>query len=176
MLKNFHYSDAEIKKIVKSMTILVDTREKKNGHIIRFFEKKKIPYEIRKLDYGDYSFALPADQSLGIVREYDFSNEIIVERKGNLEEISGNISTERDRLQKELALAPKNKLIMIEAADFEDLVEHKYETKFSEKAFMANLFTLWHRYSCPVIFMPNNEYSGLFIYQYFSYFLREFVK
>lgn len=34
--------------------LLCDTREKKNQHILSFFYKNNIPYEIKKINTGDY--------------------------------------------------------------------------------------------------------------------------
>ena len=42
------------------MIVLVDSREKKNSHILDYFRKQKIAYQVEKLEYGDYSFMIPA--------------------------------------------------------------------------------------------------------------------
>ena len=44
------------KTFLKTVTILHDTREQKNAHIIEALDKLGIKREERKLDYGDYSF------------------------------------------------------------------------------------------------------------------------
>lgn len=36
------------------MKVIVDSREKKNAHILAYFDRNGIEYEIRKLDVGDY--------------------------------------------------------------------------------------------------------------------------
>ena len=56
---NYKFSDVELKKILKELVILIDTREKSNKHIIKWFEEKKIKYKVQKLDYGDYSAYIP---------------------------------------------------------------------------------------------------------------------
>ncbi len=61
--------------------IYVDTREKKNGHIIKYFEKNGIAYERKKLEVCDY-----AAQS-----------NILIERKQNLLELAGNITKAHGR-------------------------------------------------------------------------------
>ena len=55
----YRFTDKELKKILDNLTILVDTREQSNQHIIDFFNKKKIPYSIEKLPFGDYSCKIP---------------------------------------------------------------------------------------------------------------------
>ena len=36
------------------MIIIVDTREKRNEHILRYFDRHGIEYRIEKLEIGDY--------------------------------------------------------------------------------------------------------------------------
>lgn len=45
MLELYHYSQPEQEKLLKSMTVLVDTREHKgkNNHILNYFDSKQIP-------------------------------------------------------------------------------------------------------------------------------------
>lgn len=158
------------------MTILVDTREKENKHILDFFDAKKIQYKTKALNYGDYSFMIPKSDELSIPRDLIFSHKIMIERKGSLEEISGNISQERARFEKEMALAPERKVLLIENASYKDLVNGNYRTDYKPASFLATLQTFWHRYDCPVFFMPDNRYSGLFVKQFFEYYLKELLK
>ena len=75
-----------------------------------------------KLDYGDYSFKLPENTELGILRDLFFTDEIIVERKNSLEELSGNYSTERNRIKAEFAGAPSKKVLLIENGTYSKMV------------------------------------------------------
>ena len=43
-MKQYKFSVEEIKKLTKSMVILVDSREKKNTHILDYFRKQKISF------------------------------------------------------------------------------------------------------------------------------------
>ena len=126
MIDLYRYSKGEMDELIKSMVVLVDTREKANDHIIKTFEKNGVAYKIRKLDYGDYSVMLPKNEKLDIPRDLMFTRKITIERKGSLEEISGNLTNDRDRLEKELALAPKQKVILIENGSYEDICEKRY--------------------------------------------------
>lgn len=177
MLTKYYYTDKEKEQIIKSMVILVDGREKegKNNHILDWFDKKKIPWKKKSLSKGDYSFYIPANEELHIPRDLYFDSDIVVERKASLEEISGNLTQHRDRFEHELSLAPKNKVLLIENANFEDIVEGNYDTQYNRKSFLASLFTFWIRYNCPVFFMPDNKYSGLFITLYFQYYLKNIL-
>lgn len=158
------------------MIILVDTREKKIEHVTSYFDKAQILYKKKALPYGDYSFLIPQNEDLSIPRDLVFYHEIIIERKGSLEELSGNLTKERERLEKELALAPKNKVIVIENANYSDVVTGNYNTEYNNKSYWASLHSLWHKYNVPIFFLPDNSYTGFFIRGYFSYYLRNLLK
>ena len=115
---------------------------------------------------------IPANHDLDIPRDLYFDNEVIIERKGSLEEISGNLTNGRDRFEKELALSPKDKVLLLEGGGFSDIVSGNYNTKYSNKSFLASLFTFWFRYNMPVFFMPDKKYSGIFVKLFFEYYLK----
>lgn len=83
----------EKEKFCKDITVIVDSREQQNRHITDVFQKSGIKYEISKLDFGDYSFRC-ADR--------DFSLSCIVERKANVNELWTNITSDRERFEKEI--------------------------------------------------------------------------
>ena len=175
-MSRYKYTEREFDDIIRSMTILVDTREQVNDHITNYFDKAGIPWKKKALDYGDYSFFVPENPELSIQRDLYFDNEIMIERKGSLEELSGNLTQERDRIEKEFALAPPRKVLLIENASYEDLVNGNYDTKYNNKAYWAKVHTLWHRYDIPMFFIKDRKYSGFFIRGYFTYYLREYLK
>ena len=156
------------------MIILVDTREKQNTHITESFDKNGIHYKSKALDYGDYSFALPKNEALSIQRDMYFNKRVVIERKASLEEISGNLTKERDRFEKELSLAPKDKVLLIENANYSDIANGNYNTQYNKKSFLASLHSFWFKYNVPIFFMPDNKYSGLFIKKYFEYYFKLF--
>lgn len=172
----YKYTDAEMDKLIESMVILVDSREKVNDHILQYFDKAGIHYEVKKLDYGDYSFYIPKNEDLGIPRDLYFNKKVIVERKGSLEELSGNLTKERDRLEKEFSLAPKTKVMVIENASYADMVTGHYDTKYNNKSFWASVHSLWHKYNIPIIFMPDKSFTGFFIRGYFTYYLKNYLR
>ena len=171
MLDLYYYTDKEKEELLKSTYILVDTREKKS-HITDFFDKKKINWKSKKLDHGDYSIAIPANEKLGLPKDLYFDKEVIIERKNSLEEISGNLTNGRDRFEKELALSPPNKVLLIENASFEDLATGNYDTKYNKKSFFASLFTFWFRYDLPVFFVKDPKMTPLFIKFYLDYYVK----
>lgn len=176
MIDMYKYTDKEIKELLKSMTIICDTREQENSWVTDYFNSKKIPYISKKLDFGDYSVLLPANSEYGITRDIYFDKKIAIERKNSLEELSGTISI-RDRFESELLRAKDKKFILMveESQGYEKIINHKYKTDYNEKAFLATLFTFQHRYGMDINFI-DKKYSGLFIYQQLYYFCREYFK
>ena len=99
----YKFTDKEMKKILDSMVVIVDTREQNNQHIINFFNKKNIPYKVVKNDFGDYTAMLPANTITGFTHDIYFDRDVAIERKSSIDEIAGNLKEDAARLKKELA-------------------------------------------------------------------------
>jgi len=67
-------------------------------------------------------------------------------------------------------------ILLIENANYSDVVEGKYNTKYNKKSFWASLHSFWFKYNVPFEFMPNNKYSGTFIRGVFTYYLKDFLR
>ncbi len=178
MFDLYSYTDKDTQALIDSMIYLVDTREHdgKNDHILKAFDKMNIKWKKKKLNYCDYSFMIPANPELGIMRDMDFSHKIVIERKANLDEICGNITKERDRIEKEFALAPQDKVLIIENATYSDMIHGKYRSQYAPKSFWATMHSFWHRYNIPVVFLQDPTDTAYFIRGYFQYWLREKLK
>jgi len=173
---HYAFTDGEIKKLLKSLTVIVDTREQRNGHIIEYLDKHKIPRISKKLDFGDYSCLLPADQEFGFMRDVYCSDTVVIERKASLEELSGNLTHDRVRFESELLRASKVKTyLMIENGSYSDIVEHRYKTELSPAAYIGALKAFEARYNLSVNFIPVGH-TGSFIYSTLYYHLREQLK
>ena len=119
---------------------------------------------------------IPANEELNIPRDLWFSNEIMVERKANLDEFAGNIAKDRDRIKKEFAQAPPNKIVIIENASYEDMINGNYKSQYAAKSYTGTVHSLWHEYNVPFVFMPDKNYTGMFIYEYFYYYIRGLLR
>ena len=61
--------------------LICDSKEKKNEHILRYFDRHGIDYEIRKLDVGDYMFE---------------GGTISVDTKRSVDELASNMLNRND--------------------------------------------------------------------------------
>ena len=173
IIRNYKYTDTEKNKLLKSIVVLVDTRENKNDHITEWFEKKKIKYEAKALGNGDYSFYLPKNSELNIDRDLYFDRDIMIERKASADELALNFTKHRSRFEEELATYKGKKYLMIESTRYSDIVSENYRSQYKGASYLATLHTFSHRYDMDVVFMPENKYSGLWIYMTLTYWLRE---
>ncbi len=178
MLDLFHYTKTEQDKLLKSMTILCDTREHdgKNDHILSYFDSKNIPWMKYKLMHGDYSCMLPANEELKIPKDLYFTDKICVERKASLDEWAGNIVDDRQGIKKKFSLMPDKKVFIIENGSYADLVNHNYRSHYDPKSYWATLHSMWNEFDIPIIFMPDPKYTGMFIRGFFYYYLRGIIK
>lgn len=104
------------KTFLKIVTVISDTAEQENKHILKKLDEYGIPYIERKLDFGDYSFITQEKTNYGI-KERDFSLSCVVERKASPDEFYGNVIHDRERIESEFAEASKlcnNFILLIE--------------------------------------------------------------
>ena len=140
----YKFTEKEIKKILDNLTILIDTRENSNSHIIDFFNKKKIPYKVQKLDFGDYSCVIPRGTIGRFTSDIYFTNDFVVERKANLDEICGNLKDDAARLKKELAHLNKYDIefyIFLEDENYElNLRNANYRSQYDAFTLMQRIY------------------------------------
>ena len=78
-------------------------------------------------------------------------NDIIIERKASLEELSGNFTTGRTRFEEEFATSKaKKKYLLIENATYSDIIEGNYNTQYNKNSFAATLHSFNHKYNLEV--------------------------
>lgn len=155
------------------MIILIDTREKSNAHITSWLDKKKINYKSMALPCGDYSVMLPENKELGIDSDKYFFNDIYIERKNSAEELSGCFSQTRERFNNEFYRSyATRRYLLIENADYSSIVNGEYDTKYNSKSFLGSLHSFNIKHNLQIVFMPDNNYSPVYISAVMQYFLR----
>jgi len=151
-------------------TILCDTREQKNFHITRYFDREDIKYANKKLDVGDYT--------IGIIEKEEkvcFEDIIVVERKGSgdtgLDELAVNLTKKRKQFVRELDNDIELHLV-IEDGTWEKLFKGQYRSEMNTNSYVASLMTFLHRYNIH-IHMVERKNTGKWMYNLFYYYLRE---
>lgn len=130
----YKFTDAEIKKIQDNLTVIVDSREQRNEHIINYFNKRNIPYRVMKNDFGDYSCYIPAGTIDRFTSDIYFDRDIAIERKANIDEIANNLKGDAARITKELAHMNKYNIkyfVFLEDANYyENLISGNYRSMY----------------------------------------------
>lgn len=152
----------EIENTLKTITILVDTREKPTEEYQRRLRDMECDYKTEALPYGDYSckVSLPNEETL------DFSRKVVVERKQNFDEIIQNFldqdsiqmnadGIKTNRFQREFLRASTDGCrvyLLIENASWENALNGKYRSRLHKNAFTAFLLAWMVRYRLIPIF------------------------
>ena len=145
------YTDREIQQLLKTMVIVADTREQVWGHIESGLKGMRYAVERAKLDFGDYTCKLPDVDGCPMV----LSDEIVIERKANLDEIAMNLTADRKRFEAEFLRAKANGVkvhLLIENASWQDIATGNYRSQFSPKCFKASLLSWQARFNLTVAF------------------------
>lgn len=164
-------TDKELGNVLKGVTIIADTREKKNQHILDYFESNEITYKVDKLDFGDYSFELPEPYS-------HLNYKVSVEKKNSIDEINGNFTKGRERFHNEFKRATDCGLklhLVIENATWKKIANGSYRSGISPKSLTASLLTFNRMYDSPVWFVGKDE-SPMLIYHILYYGIRGLLK
>lgn len=173
---HYHYTDTELNKILKTMTIVVDTREQVNGHILEYLRSKDVPIKLKKLDTGDYTAMLPKNEELGIMRDIYLNSR--VERKASINEVVGNLLKDgRTRFENELIRAQNIPFtLLLEDADgYRKILNKEYRSEYDPLALLGSLNTFKARYGFEIVYL-DNKFSGNFIYYHFYYQMKNYLK
>lgn len=178
-LIRYKFADKEIEDLLKHLTIIMDTREKSSLHITQYLNEKDIPIKLQKLDVGDYSFMIPANDETakyGIIRDLYFDS--YVERKNSIDEICGNLqkSTQQAFINELIRSKGSKFVIFVEDPNFdENLAKGNYRSKYDPKSLKGRLETFKVRYNFEIVPMSKNI-IGHNLYHRFLYQARHYLK
>ena len=173
---HYRYTDTELKKILGTLTINVDTREQKNSHILDYFRTKEVPFKFQTMRTGDYSAFIPKNEEFGIMRDIHLNS--CVERKNSVNELVGNLLKDnRTRFENELIRASKSPFVLIveDVDGYAKILNGNYRSQYDPKALLGSLKTFEARYNFSIVFI-DNIYSGNYIYHHLYYAAREYLK
>lgn len=141
----------EVSEALEHLTLLVDTREQDTLSFRRRMKEAGIPWERRKLDFGDYSMKVELEDG----NEVDFSPAVAIERKRSLDELCQCYGRGRKRFQREFLRAKKagaKLYLLIENGSWEKALSGEYRSRMQPQALTASLTAWLARYDCQVLF------------------------
>lgn len=141
----------EVDSALKTLTILVDTREQPTDRFKKRIEAMDVPAVRRKLDFGDYSAAVTLPDG----EEYSLAAAVCVERKMDIDELCSCFCQERARFTREFERAHDSEAkvyLLVENATWERIYSGKYRSRMQSHALEASINTWMARYNCPLIF------------------------
>lgn len=164
-----HYTDTELKQRLKELMVICDTREQVNGHVTSWLDKNHIQHKSRALETGDYSVMLG---------DATFEDEVVVERKANLDEIAGNFTAGRERFEREMIRAKAGGIkvfLIVENASWTDIFLHNYRSELKPQSFAATLLSWQARFNLTIIFCKPSETAQI-LYSTLYYWVRDRLK
>lgn len=141
----------EVSEALERLILLVDTREQDTISFRRRVKEVGLPWERRKLDFGDYSMRVELEDG----NEVDFSPTVAIERKMSLDELCQCYGKERKRFQREFLRAKKagaKLYLLIENGSWEKALSGEYRSRMQPQALTASLTAWLARYDCQVLF------------------------
>lgn len=154
------------KAVLESMTVICDTREHDTEAAERRYKTFGVPYSRAALSYGDYTYncTLPSGMLLYKAKN-GITAKCVVERKESLDELASCFTHSRDRFGREFNRAMDNGAsiyVVVENATWENLLNHRYRSKFHPNAYMASIMAFMVRYHSTIMFCKA-ETSGILI-------------
>ena len=131
-----------------SIKVICDSKEKKNEHILRYFDRHGIDYEIRKLDVGDYMFE---------------GGAISVDTKRSVDELAANMLNRNDharflREAKRAADSGVKLIVLLETSKYKAIPDlREWRSKYSGisgRALMDAVYKTHISYGVEFLFCP----------------------
>ena len=128
--------------------LICDSKEKKNEHILRYFDRHGIDYEIRKLDVGDYMFE---------------GGTISVDTKRSVDELASNMLNRNDharflREAKRAADSGVKLIVLLETSKYKAIPDlREWRSKYScitGRALMDAVYKTHISYGVEFLFCP----------------------
>ena len=160
-----HWTEKELKEKLRKMNVIVDSREQKQ-HVKEYLDKKGVGIIERKLDVGDYSAQID---------DMTFEHSIAIERKNSIDELCGNLTSQRDRFEREFLRAKAlgcKVFLIIENASWNDVLCHNYSSLMDSKSLFASLCAWQARFNVTIVFADKANMASI-LYGILYYFCRK---
>ena len=154
----------EIKSILDSMEIIVDTREQATHRASSRYEALGVPYYRQTMNYGDYTYNVVINGEKLHRSDMRVNGLCVVERKQNLDELAACFTRGRERFEREFQRAGDYNAkvyLLVENASLDLLMAGQYRSKFRPKAFLASLMAFEVRYNITTLFCESKNSGAL---------------
>jgi ERCC4-type nuclease len=156
----------EVKAVLESMTILVDTREQDTERAHDRYRQMGREIRRRTLNYGDYTYNAVLPDGTPIYKEEGTIEPkfCVIERKMDLDELAQCLTRYRKRFEKEFQKAYDNGCriyLLVEGGSWEDIFHGMYQTRVHPNAFLASLTAWMIRYNAQVLFCSRRSSGKL---------------
>ena len=128
-------------------SIIADTREQ-DLHIVMELERRGIKCERRKLNYGDYSFEAGG-------RSYEC--ECVIERKGSIDELIGNMTKDKARFEREFIRARGAEVVLLVEASPEQIDARQYRSAMKPADVKRRLATWCHTFQLRLVWSAKDK-------------------
>lgn len=153
------------KAVLQTFSIIADSREQDTPKARRRYNSMGVPVERATLDYGDYTYNAVLPNGMPI---YNASERILpavtIERKESLDELAQCFTRSRERFRREFQRAAANNAriyLIVENANFENLANGKYRSKFNANAFVGSVTAYMVRYNMGLLFCKEDTSGRL---------------
>lgn len=152
----------EVERTLKSMCILVDTREQKTTRSEKRYSSFGCQWRRQKLNFGDYS----AEVAFPNGNVFTLSSCICIERKLGIDELAHCYCQDRKRFVREFERAKEagaKVYILIENGSLDAVYAGHYRTHVHPSSLTASIMAWLARYDCQILFC-SEENSGQVIH------------
>lgn len=154
-------ADSDRKKILQSMTILVDVHDQPSARALKRYERFGCPYSRAKLLYGGYAYntTLPDGQMLFDTTKI-ITPPLAILRMDGLDELAYAFGVGRasftDMLERASHEDKCDIFIIVENADWEDIINHNYHSNINSNALFGSITAYMIRYKVHFLFCNEN--------------------
>lgn len=156
------YNPCEIEKMLKSLAVLVDTREQDTARARERYLQFGVPFQRKALKFGDYSAELK-----GLDGEIiNLESVVCVERKMSIDELCGCFCQSRERFRREFERAldaGAHVYLLVENGTLNDVYHSRYRSRMNANALAASILAWSIEFSIVPLFI-SADISGKLIH------------
>ena len=152
----------DVNRALKTMCILVDTREQNTSRSEQRYSSFGCRWKREKLNFGDYS----AEATLPNGDVFTLSPCVCLERKMGIDELAHCYCQDRKRFVREFERAKEagaKLYLLIENGGLDEAYRGHYRAHVHPSALTASIFAWLSRYNCQILFC-SEENSGRVIH------------